>query len=31
MELKYVVPDVNKTFGKLEYAGEGKVEQKMIN
>ena len=31
MELKYVVPDVNKTFRKLEYAGEGKVEQKRIN
>ena len=31
MELKYVVPDVNKTFGKFEYAGEGKVEQKRIN
>ena len=31
MELKYVIPDVYKTFGKLEYAGEGKTEQKKIN
>lgn len=31
MELKYVVPNVEKTFGNLEYAGEGTVEQKRIN
>ncbi len=31
MELKYVIPDVEKTFGNLEYAGEGSVEQKRIN
>lgn len=31
MELKYVIPDVYKTFGKLEYAGEGKTQQKKIN
>lgn len=31
MELKYVIPDIEKTFGNLEYAGEGAVEQKRIN
>lgn len=31
MELKYVIPDVEKTFGHLEYAGEGMVEQRRIN
>ena len=31
MELKHVIPNMEKTFGKLEYAGEGKVEQKRIN
>lgn len=25
MELKYVIPNIEKTFGNLEYAGEGKV------
>ena len=31
MELKFVVPNMIKTFGQLEYAGEGKVEQRRIN
>ncbi|WP_060206779.1 YdcP family protein [Sporosarcina koreensis] len=31
MELKYVIPNMEKTFGDLEYAGEGKVEQRRIN
>lgn len=31
MELKYVVPNVEKTFGNLEYAGEGTILQKRIN
>ena len=31
MELKYVVPNMDKTFGTLEYAGEGQVEQRRVN
>ncbi|MGI6059385.1 MAG: YdcP family protein [Blautia sp.] len=31
MELKHVIPNVEKTFGNLEYAGEDKVEQRRIN
>lgn len=31
MELKYVIPNMEKTFGNLDYAGEGKVEQRRIN
>ncbi|MGH1805842.1 YdcP family protein [Enterococcus gallinarum] len=31
MELKYVIPNMGKTFGTLEYAGEGKIEQRRIN
>lgn len=31
MELKYVIPNIEKTFGILEYAGEDKVEQRRIN
>ncbi|HIG0358618.1 TPA: YdcP family protein [Clostridium sporogenes] len=31
MELKYIIPNMEKTFGNLEYAGEGKVEQKRVN
>lgn len=31
MELKHVIPDMEKTFGKLSYAGEGKVDQRRIN
>ncbi|CAB1253784.1 MULTISPECIES: YdcP family protein [Clostridium] len=31
MELKYVIPNMEKTFGNLEYAGEGKVEQRRMN
>lgn len=31
MELKHVIPNMEKTFGNLEYAGEGKVEQRRIN
>lgn len=30
MELKYVVPDMEKTFGVLEFAGEGKVESRRV-
>ncbi len=31
MDLKYVIPNVEKTFGKLEYAGEGNIEQRRVN
>lgn len=31
MNLKYVVPDMDKTFGELEFAGEGEVEQRRVN
>lgn len=31
MELKYVIPNMEKTFGNLEYAGEGKIEQRRVN
>ena len=31
MELKFVIPNVEKTFGSLEFAGENKVEQRKIN
>lgn len=31
MELKHVIPNMGKTFGTLEYAGEGNVEQRRIN
>lgn len=31
MELKHVIPNMEKTFGNLEYAGEGKTEQRRIN
>ena len=31
MELKHIIPNTEKTFGALEYAGEGKVEQRRIN
>ncbi len=31
MELKFVIPDMEKTFGNLEYAGEDKIEQRRIN
>lgn len=31
MELKYVIPNMERTFGNLEYAGEGKIEQRRIN
>lgn len=31
MELKYVIPNMEETFGRLEYAGEGKMEQRRIN
>ncbi len=31
MNLKYVVPDMEKTFGNLEFAGEGEVEQRRVN
>ena len=28
MELKHVIPNIEKTFGHLEFAGENKVEQR---
>lgn len=31
MKLKHIIPNMDKTFGNLEYAGEGDVEQKRIN
>lgn len=31
MELKFVVPDMEKTFGTLEFAGEGKVTTQRVN
>ncbi len=31
MELKYVVPNMEKTFGNLEFAGINEVEQRRIN
>ncbi|MCO7127956.1 YdcP family protein [Sporolactobacillus shoreicorticis] len=31
MKLKFVIPNMEKTFGNLEYAGEGNVEQRRVN
>lgn len=31
MELKHVIPNMEKTFGNLEFAGENKEEQRRIN
>lgn len=31
MELKHVIPNMDNTFGTLEYAGENKVEQRRMN
>ncbi|MGX7417883.1 YdcP family protein [Carnobacterium gallinarum] len=31
MELKHIIPNMEKTFGQLEFAGEGKVEQRRLN
>ncbi|HDN2514156.1 TPA: YdcP family protein [Clostridioides difficile] len=31
MKLKHIIPNMDKTFGNLEYAGEGDVEQKRVN
>lgn len=31
MELKYVIPMMKETFGHLEFAGEGNVEQRRMN
>lgn len=31
MQLKYVIPNMEKTFGILEYAGEGEVVTRRIN
>ena len=31
MELKHVIPNMEKTFGNLEFAGENKVEERRIN
>lgn len=31
MKLKHIIPNLDKTFGNLEYAGEGDIEQKRVN
>lgn len=31
MNLKFVVPNMEKTFGQLEFAGEGIVNQRRVN
>lgn len=31
MELKHVIPNIEKTFGNLEFAGENKVECRTAN
>lgn len=31
MKLKHIIPNMDKTFENLEYAGEGDVEQKRVN
>lgn len=31
MELKHVIPNMEKTFGNLEYAGENEATQRRIN
>lgn len=31
MELKYIVPKIEETFGVLEFAGEGAVETKRVD
>ena len=31
MKLRFVVPNMEKTFGTLEFAGEGKTEQRRVN
>lgn len=31
MELKHIIPNTEKTFGNLEFAGENKEEQRKIN
>lgn len=31
MELKFVVPNMKETFGQLEFAGEGDVNQRRVN
>lgn len=31
MELKHVIPNMEKTFGNLEFAGENKVDQRRVN
>lgn len=31
MELKHVIPNMAQTFGQLEFAGEGTIEQRRIN
>ena len=31
MELKFVIPNMEKTFGNLEFAGEDKILQRRIN
>nr|WP_315119074.1 DUF961 family protein [uncultured Clostridium sp.] len=31
MELKFIIPNMEKTFENLEFAGENKTEQRRIN
>ena len=31
MELKHVIPNMEKTFGNLEFAGENKVDRRRVN
>lgn len=31
MKLKHIISNMDKTFGNLEYAGEGDIEQKRVN
>lgn len=31
MEMKYVVPNMEKTFGNLEFAGENEMQQQRVN
>ncbi|KHD36192.1 conjugal transfer protein [Clostridium acetobutylicum] len=31
MKLKYVIQSMEKTFGNLEYTGEGKIKQRRVN
>lgn len=31
MKLKHIIPNMDDTFGSLEYAGEGYIKQRKIN